>query len=711
MQALPNTSLQLELPFSKTKIQLPFTPSLPSFVEATCSPTIGIRNTIQGMVKLVTSPLSQRKLEFVEIKAPDGSVKLELDKISAFLKIPSTSLRVLIKNPSGQTFIKNRWQKISEKQPSSVISEQQMAKIDSVIKKEDNPEAFVKACQTYETVTLQNKVPQMPVQGVMHLRKSQTGLPVTLQVKSDGERYAIFKDIVLGVGKYKTVYQSLNLKTLEGGAYGKSVYQIGDTYSLGGQQKIKQCIACHQYEARIQKHMKDKLVVELFYATHYFSKDQKDLKVGMMMENCNGPDLNKFIMMKEVEKLTTENFLTIIEECLEATLLLKEKKVRHRDLKSENLLLNKEDENPNQNSNPWHVKLADYGLSALYVEEPKDDRFVGSPGLMAPEFILGNYKKEQGQADIKRGNELINEAQKVQKKLTNDQLTLEILKNSAQLNNSPDIQVVANVNYQRLLKDFEVNKGMMEDMKKKGNELVLRGLISLQEGTKLINNYSCDLWPIGLIIAHLLKGQLLLPIAGDISPEVFLRAMRRVTQEKLQEEINERFSGIPHPLTPYLEKFMLKILTLDYLKRPTAEQCLAEFKEIKKTILSKVDASRPISSLIVAGASSDPLPQPTLSPLPKNIPAKPLPNPKVGIKSKSSNSQLSKPTASQKKPTSPKESSKPKRHASPSTEHLVLPSPPKSAPIPIPQIQNLATTMIQNSPNPNHKKKVRQSKV
>ncbi len=74
------------------------------------------------------------------------------------------------------------------------------------------------------------------------------------------------------------------------------------------------------------------------------------------------------------EKISVLQILSAVQYC-------HQKKIIHRDLKAENLLLDGE----------MNIKIADFGFSNEFVIGSKLDTFCGSPPYAAPELFQGNY--------------------------------------------------------------------------------------------------------------------------------------------------------------------------------------------------------------------------------------------------------------------------------------------------------------------------------
>jgi len=67
-----------------------------------------------------------------------------------------------------------------------------------------------------------------------------------------------------------------------------------------------------------------------------------------------------------------------------------QKKIIHRDLKAENLLLDSD----------MNIKIADFGFSNEFVPGNKLDTFCGSPPYAAPELFQGHYYKKRASSAL-----------------------------------------------------------------------------------------------------------------------------------------------------------------------------------------------------------------------------------------------------------------------------------------------------------------------
>lgn len=115
----------------------------------------------------------------------------------------------------------------------------------------------------------------------------------------------------------------------------------------------------------------------------------KQYKLWVIMEYVNGGLL--FELLKPGPVTNEMIILSIVKEILVALLYLHNQGKIHRDLKSQNILLNREGE----------IKLTDFGVSTqLSSNFSRRNTTVGTPYWMAPEVILNNNGGHSFKADI-----------------------------------------------------------------------------------------------------------------------------------------------------------------------------------------------------------------------------------------------------------------------------------------------------------------------
>lgn len=117
------------------------------------------------------------------------------------------------------------------------------------------------------------------------------------------------------------------------------------------------------------------------YHTSYFYKNC----LFMFIEYMDGGSLTE-IIYQNMKKIDNNVISYILKEILQGLQPLHEHKQIHRDLKSDNILINKKGE----------VKVADFGFAIQLTKEKKNRKsVVGTPAWMAPELIKKeNYNEK-----------------------------------------------------------------------------------------------------------------------------------------------------------------------------------------------------------------------------------------------------------------------------------------------------------------------------
>jgi len=124
-------------------------------------------------------------------------------------------------------------------------------------------------------------------------------------------------------------------------------------------------------EVRIMKLLHHPNVVQLFEVI------ETDRTLHLVMEYANGGEVFDYLVahgrMKEREARTK------FRQILSAVQYMHQKRIVHRDLKAENLLLD----------SGMNIKIADFGFSNEFTPGTKLDTFCGSPPYAAPELFQG----------------------------------------------------------------------------------------------------------------------------------------------------------------------------------------------------------------------------------------------------------------------------------------------------------------------------------
>ena len=107
--------------------------------------------------------------------------------------------------------------------------------------------------------------------------------------------------------------------------------------------------------------------------------DVKNSKLYIVMEYCNGEDLEKLISKNKFYKnyLNEELIWDILFQTLRAlNYIHNEKKILHRDIKPSNIFIDKD----------FNIKLGDFGLSKKFINE-YSNTIIGTPIYMSPELL------------------------------------------------------------------------------------------------------------------------------------------------------------------------------------------------------------------------------------------------------------------------------------------------------------------------------------
>lgn len=119
-------------------------------------------------------------------------------------------------------------------------------------------------------------------------------------------------------------------------------------------------------------------IVRAFETFTYLSEDGSRNMTGIVMELCQGGDLNQRAPYNE------QQAGKILYKLVEAVHYMHTRNVMHLDIKMENIMF--ESTEPDA-----EIKLIDFGLSAKFLRREKFELFVGTCYYMAPEVFMGDY--------------------------------------------------------------------------------------------------------------------------------------------------------------------------------------------------------------------------------------------------------------------------------------------------------------------------------
>ena len=124
-------------------------------------------------------------------------------------------------------------------------------------------------------------------------------------------------------------------------------------------------------EINILKSVKHKHIVQLYEVL------QTSRHIFIIMEYCEGKDLLDYILTKS--KLSEEESLKYFQQLINALFYLHSQNIAHRDIKIDNMLLDKNRD----------LKLVDFGLSTKYPDDNLLDQPCGTVVYAAPEVLQG----------------------------------------------------------------------------------------------------------------------------------------------------------------------------------------------------------------------------------------------------------------------------------------------------------------------------------
>lgn len=170
----------------------------------------------------------------------------------------------------------------------------------------------------------------------------------------------------LGHGSFAIVKLVNDLRT--GEVFALKTYE---KYKLGDPHKMNNV----RREIIILRKMKHENIVKLQYAF------EDCRKIHLVMEFVGEMSLQSYMKTKQNKKLDENEARRLFRQVVEGINYCHSKNIVHRDIKLENILLDKE----------HNVKIIDFGFSIIIPAHKKLNIFCGTPSYMAPEIITRNY--------------------------------------------------------------------------------------------------------------------------------------------------------------------------------------------------------------------------------------------------------------------------------------------------------------------------------
>ena len=119
-------------------------------------------------------------------------------------------------------------------------------------------------------------------------------------------------------------------------------------------------------------------IVKHKYIVHLYEILQTPQHIYIIMEYCEGKDLMDYILSKQ--RLSELESLKYFQQLINALFYLHSQNIAHRDVKIDNMLLDKN----------LDLKLVDFGLSTKYADDALLDQPCGTVVYAAPEVLDGN---------------------------------------------------------------------------------------------------------------------------------------------------------------------------------------------------------------------------------------------------------------------------------------------------------------------------------
>ena len=173
----------------------------------------------------------------------------------------------------------------------------------------------------------------------------------------------------LGVGSYGRVVAAVHRGSRE-----RRAIKIINKLAIKSEE-VRQKIMT---EVEIQRKLDHPNIVKVYE----FYED--DFNLYLVMELCTGGELLDSIA--RIGCLSESQTAIYMKQILSAVYYLHSLRIVHRDLKLENMLIEK--------INTSHIKIADFGIATELQPEKKLSKFIGTISYIAPEVIVGKYTEK-----------------------------------------------------------------------------------------------------------------------------------------------------------------------------------------------------------------------------------------------------------------------------------------------------------------------------
>ena len=189
------------------------------------------------------------------------------------------------------------------------------------------------------------------------------------------------------MGSYLTKYQRCEL--LGEGSYGKvySVKMKSDPTLVRAVKEVQKATGVETSEQRAALLQEVELLAAVDHPNvmRVYEVFEDDFKFAIVSELITGGELFDFLCSMDV--LSEKCAATVISQILGALAHLHEMKIVHRDLKPENIML----ETAVEGTKDVHLKLIDFGLSAVLPHNHRLHEITGTLQYMSPEVFSGQY--------------------------------------------------------------------------------------------------------------------------------------------------------------------------------------------------------------------------------------------------------------------------------------------------------------------------------